>query len=123
MHKNDNNVTSLPELKSSSLAGRKNLYLHSLREENNRIRDELKQISKQLSMHINKQLRDKSNFHIDTDKEVKFIEGNILNEHKRLEIVQYEFEHTRYIYSNEGNYEKQTDLKQRLKELSSQISE
>jgi hypothetical protein len=77
----------------------------------------LKQMSKQLSTHINRQLRVKSNFNVDIDKEVKFIEGNILNENKRLEIIHYEYDHTRYILAKEGSHEKQLELKAQLKEI------
>ena len=78
------------KLVQSNSVGRKQGLLHSLREENTRIRNDLKQISKALSTHINRQLRDKSNTGIDVDKEIKFLDGNILNARKRLEIIEYE---------------------------------
>ena len=71
--------------------GRKQSLLNNLRDENTRIRNELKQISNALSTHINRQLRDKSNNEIDIDKEIKFLDGNIINASKRLEIIEYEY--------------------------------
>ena len=71
--------------------GRKQSLLHNLREENTKIRNELKQISNALSTQINRLLRDKSNNDIDVDKEIKFLDGNIINAGKRLEIIEYEY--------------------------------
>ena len=118
--RNSSKVTNgLPDIKSRG-NGKKQPYLLSLREENNRIRDELKDISKQLSMHINQQLRLKSNFGDDEGRELKFIDGNIQNERKRLEIAQYEYEHWRYKLAKEGKTDNQFILKKRLKELTLQ---
>ena len=77
----------------------------------------MKDISKQLSMHINKQLREKSNFGNDDEKEIKFIDGNILNERKRLDIALYEYKHLQYRLSKEGNYDGNNNLKKKIKNI------
>lgn len=109
-------TTSLPNLKTANVS-KKHLFLQSLREENNRIRDELKQISKQLSLHINRQLREKSNFGSDIEKEIKFLDGNLQNEIKRLEIIQYEHAHLKHTLSSKSNENQAGDLKAKIKEL------
>ena len=80
----------------NSIRSKKHKELLALREENNRLRNELKNISKQLSLHINKQLRDKSNLENDDEKDAKLIDRNLANSHKRLEIVEYEYEHLKH---------------------------
>ena len=81
---------------SNSIRSKKHKELLALREENNRLKNELKNISKQLSLHINKQLRDKSNLENDDEKDAKLIDRNLANSHKRLEIVEYEYEHLKH---------------------------
>jgi hypothetical protein len=114
------NASSLPELRPVIGKGKKHAFLISLREENNRIRNELKLISKQLTIHINRQLRDKSNFNADFEKELKFLEGNLTNANKRLEIVEYEFEQTKYLLRKDGKMEKHSELRDRLRQLNLQ---
>ena len=94
--------------------------LDRLREENNSIREELKRISKVLSSHINRQLRIKSNLNIDDDKEIKFMEGNIVNARKRLDIIEYEYQQTRWRFNREDQAERQTQLKKSIQDIDMQ---
>jgi hypothetical protein len=111
--------TSLPRLQEN-LKLKKPSFLLSLREENNRIREELKQISKQLSLHINRQMREKMASNVDFEKETKFIDGNLLNSQKRMEIADHEYEIVRAMLIKEGKFGKQLQLKKQIKEIEEQ---
>lgn len=106
--------SSLPKIKN------KKPFLISLREENSRIREELKQISKQLSMHINRQIREKVTSNFDFEKEARFLEGNLVNSLKRMEIADHEYDAVRAMLLKEGKFGKQLQLKKTLKEIEDQ---
>ena len=94
--------------------------LDRLKDENNEIREDLKRISKALSSHINKQLRIKSNINVDEDKEIKFMDGNIINARKRLEIVEYEYQQMRWRLSKQDQVERQNNLKKTTQDIDEQ---
>lgn len=48
---------------------------------------------------------------------MKFIDGNLLNAQKRLEIVRHEYDTTRQLLKKEGKYEKQAELKKAIKDI------
>lgn len=101
----------LPLLKQIPHGVKKNVFLVSLRKENGRIRDELKEISRQLSVHIGKQLKQNANGGRDGDgrdgeKEMKVLEGSLVNAHKRYENTEVEHRRIRCLMVNEGKLDK-----------------
>jgi hypothetical protein len=101
----------LPLLKQIPHGVKKNVFLVSLRKENGRIRDELKEISRQLSVHIGKQLKQNASGGRDGEgrdgeKEMKVLEGSLVNAHKRYENTEVEHRRIRCLMVNEGKLDK-----------------